>query len=366
MSRGMIPQSRPTVGLGERKACDAVLQTGYLAMGPRVAEFEKLFSTFFSIPYAVAVNSGTSALHLALLALGARKGREVIIPSYACVALLNAVLYTGAKPVFADMDPVTMCLSSEDAAKKMSSHSHTVAIVVVHTFGMSADIGKLRRLGTPLIEDCTHSIGGFTKNGRRMGTLGDAAIFSFYATKMMTTGEGGMIVTASRKIFQYVRGMRVYNDAMPRRLSFNYKMSDIAAGIGTVQLSKLKAFIKKRREIARCYDTFFKRYSNVTLPRRDFGSDVFYRFVILMPDRNSARRFMQAMQKNGIICDAPVNNPLHRCMGLSDKQYPGTTEIFNRAVSLPIYPSLTKSEIKKILSETKITLARIGKKRKII
>lgn len=350
MTPPLIPQSRPTIGAEESKAVDEVLTSGYLAMGPMVTAFEKEFAEFIGTRYAVAVNSGTSALHLSLLAVGIKSETEVIVPSYACPALLNAVRYTGACPVIVDIDPKNFCLSFEDTSRKITSR--TAAIIAVHTFGMPADIAAFSSLGVPVIEDFTHSIGGDIGD-KRMGSVGAVAMCSFYPTKMITTGEGGMLFTASNKILSIARNLRTYNISKSYAVRYNYKMSDIAAAIGKIQLSKLGGFIQKRRSIAKHYDSFFRRWDNITVPDRNPESDVFYRYIILLPDKGSADNFKNAMCKEGIICDSPVERPLHQYLDFPDEEFSGTLEVFNRTVSIPIYPSLTDKGAKTVLDTCK-------------
>jgi len=343
----IIPQSRPTLGEEEYRAVDAVLRSRQLAMGPAVSDFEESFKKFLNIPYAFAVNSGTSALHLALLAIGTKPGSEVIIPSYACTALLNAVKYTGAHPVIADVTTDNLCLSVDDTGRKITSR--TAAIIAVHTFGMAADIAGLSSFGIPVIEDCAHSMGGHIKD-KKMGTVGSASMFSFYPTKMVATGEGGMLATSSNKIAGILDDLRTYDGKPQYRIRYNYKMSDISAALGTAQLSKLENFVKRRRLIAERYDSFFKEHKEAAVIKRDYKSDSFYRYVLLMNDKIATTNFVNDMCKIGICCDFPVSKPLHQYLKLSDEKFPGTTEIFDRAVSIPLYPSLTDEEIEGVLS----------------
>ena len=346
MNTSVISQSRPTIDAEESRAVNAVLASGYLAMGPMVSGFERDFKEYTGTSYALAVNSGTSALHLALLAIGVKAEREVIVPSYSCAALFNAVRYTGAYPVVADIDPKTFCLSNEDASRKITSK--TAAIIAVHTFGMPADIDILSSSNIPVVEDFTHSIGGYVQD-RKMGGIGDVAICSFYPTKMLATGEGGMVLTSSNKIASVVDNLRTYNVSESYEVRYNYKMSDIAAAIGKIQLSKLEGCIQKRRSLAKRYDSFFKSWDVITVIRRNYEEDVFYRYIILMPNKSLAENFKNAMCKAGIICDSPVERPLHQYLNKPDEEFSGTLDAFNRAVSIPIYPSLTDEETVRIL-----------------
>lgn len=348
MNKTLIAQSKPTIGGEELLAVGDVLKSGQLAMGPAVRAFENKFCSLIGTRYACAVNSGTSALHLALLAIGVKAGDEVIIPSYSCTALLNAVWYAGATPVPADIDERSFCISREDAERRITSS--TKAIIAVHTFGAAADISALRSTGIDVIEDCAHSLGGF-QGSKKMGSIGTAAVYSFYPTKMMTTGEGGMITTSSESVFRFVTGAREYDMPEKPEVRFNYKMTDIAAAIGLAQLEKLDGFIARRRYVAERYNKLFTRCRFVTVPERDLSSDVVYRYILLFSDSGRAGDFIEAMNNSGIVCDRPVFRPLHSYLGLPDSGFPVASDVFARAVSIPVYPSLSDGDIERIIEE---------------
>ncbi len=350
MIKCAVSQSKPTIGDEEKLAVEEVLKSGQLAMGPVVDMFERRFERYIGARYSCAVNSGTSALHLALLAMGVDAKDEVIVPSYSCTALLNAIGYIGAIPKPVDIDESTLCISSGDVGRKVTKN--TKAIIAVHTFGMASDIRALKAVGVEIVEDCAHSLGGSIAD-KKMGTIGNAAVYSFYATKMMTTGEGGMITTSSKEIADRARGLREYDMPEDSSVRFNYKMTDIAASIGLAQLLKLDSFISRRRMIAKRYDEFFSRYSSVVVPERAYASDTFYRYVVIFKDAFYADSFMSAMCKAGIVCDRPVAKPLHRVLGMADAGFPVTSKIFDSLVSIPIYPSLTDNEIDGILENCK-------------
>ncbi len=187
-----IPHSRPTLGEDEVRAVAAVIESGNIAEGEVVQRFEKAFARKMGVQHAVAVSSGTAALHLALLAMGIGPDEEVIIPSYVCTALLHAVQYVGARPVLAEIDPLIFNIDPDDVQKRITTR--TGAIIVPHLFGAAADLDKLLKLNVPIIEDCAQAVGG-TYQQKPLGTFGDIAIFSFYATKVMATGEGEMVTS---------------------------------------------------------------------------------------------------------------------------------------------------------------------------
>src|SRR5512143_1781945 len=189
-----IPHSRPTLDEEEARAAAAVVASGHVAEGPAVAAFEQELAALIGVPHAVAARSGTAALHLVLAAMGIGPGDEVIIPSFVCAALLHAIKYTGAVPVLADIDPATLNLDPRDVEQRLSPR--TRAVILVHLFGLAADLPRFLGLGVPIIEDCAHCIGGI-HGTRRLGAFGQAAVFSFYATKVIATGAGGMVTTGS-------------------------------------------------------------------------------------------------------------------------------------------------------------------------
>lgn len=304
--------------------------------------FEEELAHYIGVKGAVATSSGTSALHLALLALEIKEGDEVLIPSYVCSALLNAILYVGAQPVLVDCDE-NYNISPEDFRRRLTNR--TKACIIPHLFGHPAPIDELRAKGIRIIEDIAQSIGGEYK-GRKLGSWGDIAVVSFYATKMITTGEGGAVLSNDADLLERIRELREYDEFGEYKVRFNYKMSDIAASIGIVQLEKLPSFIERRREIASFYSEELKDL-NISLPPEDepHSHSVYYRFVIRVKKLEEVRRKMLA---KGIECKRPVYKPIHRYFSLPD--YPMTDFIYETALSIPIYPSLSDSQVEYIAS----------------
>jgi dTDP-4-amino-4,6-dideoxygalactose transaminase len=307
-----------------------------------VKRFEEELAHYIGVKRAVATSSGTSALHLALLALDIKEGDEVLIPSYVCSALLNAILYVGAQPVLVDCHE-NYNISPEDFRRRLTNR--TKACIIPHLFGHPAPIDELRAKGIRIIEDIAQSIGGEYK-GRKLGSWGDIAVVSFYATKMITTGEGGAVLSNDADFMERIRELREYDEFGEYKVRFNYKMSDIAASIGIVQLEKLPSFIERRREIASFYSEELKDL-NISLPPEDepHSHSVYYRFVIRVKKLEEVRRKMLA---KGIECKRPVYKPIHRYFSLPD--YPMTDFIYETALSIPIYPSLSDSQVEYIAS----------------
>jgi perosamine synthetase len=336
----LIPHSRPTLGEEEMRAVSEVIKSGQIAEGEVVKRFEKSFADKIGVRDAVAVSSGTAALHLVLLAMGIGPADEVIIPSYVCSALLNAVQYVGAAPVLAEIDPLTYNMDPEDVQQRITPR--TKAIIVPHLFGLAADLEKILKLNVPVIEDCAQAVGA-TYHHRPLGTFGVAAIFSFYATKVMTTGEGGMIIANSPQIMGQVRDLKTYDEKQIYRVRFNYKMTDFQAALGEIQLAHLDDFIKSRRKIARQYLKRF-RLLDLKLPAAN-AEHIYYRFVVGMQADCTA--FVRELAKNGVGCARPVFLPLHRQLNM--KGYPVTEKTWEAVLSIPIYPSLHTKEVEQII-----------------
>jgi len=340
LDKDVIPHSRPTLGPDEAKAVSEVIESGYIAEGEQVKNFERAFANFLGSEYAMSTNSGTSALHLTLLAMGIGPGDEVIIPSYVCSALLNAVNYTGATAILADIDPDTYNLDVTDIRRRIKTQ--TKAIIVPHLFGLAADMKSLLGLDVPIVEDCAQSIGA-TDHQRPVGLLGAAGIFSFYATKVITTGEGGLVVTDSRDIAERIRDLKAYDKRRDDRIRFNYKMNDIQAALGIVQLKQLGSIIRRRREIAQRYNRAFKSF-HLKRPPTDTGH-IYFRYVLGL--KMDAGPWIRELARMGITCDRPIHFPLHQRLKLDG--YPATEKAWHQSLSIPIYPTLTDAEISRVI-----------------
>src|SRR5581483_4123677 len=234
-ARPLIPHNRPLITDADIAAVSGTLASGWIAQGPQTRAFEEEVCAFLGLEGdAVAVSSGTTALHLALLALGVGPEDAVILPTYVCSAVLNAVCHAGAAPVLADVSPNDFNLDPAHVHALLTAR--TKAIIAPHTYGFPADIGALRALGVPVVEDCAQAIGAAVA-GRKAGTLGDIAIFSFYATKLMTTGQGGMVV-GPRTLMETVRDLRDFDCRPTYRVRYNYQMTDFQAALGRSQLAR--------------------------------------------------------------------------------------------------------------------------------
>jgi len=259
----VIPHSRPTLDYTDEEALLTVIRSGHISQGKEVAALEGEFADFIGVKHAIAVSSGTAALHLSLVALGVGPGDEVILPDFVCTALLNAVRYVGATPILTDVNGEDYNIDVNEVAKKRSRK--TGAVIVPHMFGLPADMEALAALDLPLIEDCAQAVGS-TYRGKKTGCLGKLAIFSFSATKMLTTGEGGMVATDDDLIAAVVRDFREYDEKTTDGIRYNYKLTDMQGAMGRSQLKRLTAFINRRREIAYVYNERLASFG-IPIPR---------------------------------------------------------------------------------------------------
>ncbi|MCX7982785.1 MAG: DegT/DnrJ/EryC1/StrS family aminotransferase [Syntrophales bacterium] len=333
----MIPHSRPFFDTADEEAVLKVIRSGHVAQGSEVEQFEKEMAAMIGVKHAVAVSSGTAALHLALLSLHIGGHDEVIIPSYVCTAVLNAVRYVGATPVVADINEQDFNLCPDEVTKKLSPR--TKAIIVPHMFGLPAELDRLSHLGINIIEDCAQSLGSVYR-GKMTGSLGRLSIFSFYATKVIATGEGGMVLTDEDNLAENLRELRDYDEKKTDKTRFNYKLTDLQAALGRSQLSKLHFFISRRREIAHMYHEVLRK-GGFSLPQALEGRQhIYFRYCI---QAEKADLFIGEMAAKGIKCRRPVYQTIHRYLGLDN--YPIADKVWQKTVSLPIYPGLTDEEV---------------------
>lgn len=332
----MIPHSRPSLGDDDARAVARVVLGGHVAQGPEVAAFEAEVAARLGVPAAAAVTSGTTALELALRALGVGTADEVIVPTYACDALHHAVARAGALPVLADVDPRTHALALADVRRRLGRR--TRAIVLVHAFGRAVDAVPFAALGVPVIEDCAQALGAVV-NGHPAGATGAAAIGSFYATKLITTGEGGA-VGGSPAVVEPVRQAREYDEQPGLVARTNAKLTDIQAALGRSQLARLDGFLARRRAIAARYRAALAD-APCGLPEEAGAAHVYHRFVIEISRPVDA--VIAALAARGVTARRPVFRPLHRATGAGE--YPEAERLWARSLSLPCYPSLSDAEV---------------------
>jgi perosamine synthetase len=348
-----IPPGRPIIGEEERAAVDRVLRSGMLAQGPEVAAFEREFATEFGLDRAcVAVNSGTSGLHLGLLAAGIGPGDEVIVPSFTFAATANAVALTGARPVFADIEAKYFCLDPD--AVEAAVTQQTAAIMPVHLYGHPADMGRLggiaARHGLAVFEDAAQAHGASTY-GRPVGTFGRFAMFSLYPTKNMTAGEGGIVSVADATQERTLRMLRNQGMLRPYEneiVGFNARMSDIHAAIGRVQLRKVRNWTAQRQANAAFYTDNLR---GVIPPETAAGAvHVFHQYTVRVPDdRDGVAKALRAEHDIGTGLFYPT--PTHRLPAFaSGRELPQTEQAAAEVLSLPVYPSLGPAELERVVN----------------
>ncbi|MGA1867603.1 MAG: DegT/DnrJ/EryC1/StrS family aminotransferase [bacterium] len=338
-----INHSNPSIDAAEVSAVSDILLSGHLATGEEVEKFEQEMSEYFDVVGSVAVSSGTAALHLALLALEVREGMEVIIPSFCCASLYHAVIYTGASPVFADCDPTTFLLTYDSIKAQITPK--TGCIILPHMFGLPAAIDEILQLGIPVIEDIAQAMGAKYK-GEKTGGLTDMSITSFYATKMMTTGTGGMVLSNNQKLVDKVRDLNGVDKKKDLTMRMPYVMNDLQAGIGRCQLKKLEGFVATRRELASYLNNALGS-APVILPSDLPGREhTFFRYCLqLEKDAQSVVEFLNA---HDIEAGRSIFYPLHRLQASRSKNMhylKGTDKAWQNTISLPLYPALTKEAL---------------------
>jgi perosamine synthetase len=347
-----VPHSRPWIEHKEIEAVVSVLNSRQLSQGPCVAELERLWCKATQCSAAAAVGTGLGALRLALLALGVGSGNEVILPSYCCVALANAALAIGATPVCADVDFDSWTLSAEDVQRKVTKQ--TKAIIAVHLFGYPADVQKLAAFDVPVIEDCAHGIGG-TTGSTPFGGGSQLSIGSFYATKMLCAGEGGIVASPHANLINLVIKSRDYSDQEASGSRLNDKLTDFQAALAIAQLQKLKEILYRRQARARRYHSLLAGLVDeglIALPL-DTAGRIWYRYTIRLT-RHLARKVSQRMREFSVSAELPVHS--WRQPGTSDKTLPVTMEAFDRLLSLPLYPDLSVLEQDLVVSSLRSAL----------
>lgn len=351
----------------ETEAVRAVLKSGWLTMGEVTEKFEKRFAEFVGVKHAVALSSCTAALHLAHLALGIKKNDEVICPALTFVAGANAILYTGAKPVFAEItSPADFNISPGDIKRKITKR--TRAIQVLHYAGFPCDMASILEIADrhniAVIEDCAHAIGSLYRK-KRCGALGDIGCFSFFSNKNMTTGEGGMVTTNDDEFAKNIRLMRSHGmttvtldrhlghafDYDVTELGFNYRIDELRAAIGIVQLEKLRANNKRREKLVPLYRARLKDVKGIEIPfAHSSNTSTHHIFPILLRKGSSRSKFMEHMKRRGI--QTSIHYPaIHlfdlyrRQFNYKDRMLPMTEDVAKREVTLPLYPAMRDGDI---------------------
>jgi perosamine synthetase len=374
-----IPLSSPFIQQDDIKAVVDVLKTRWLSLGPKVPEFEKKFAEFIGAKYAVVVNSGTSALHLAVKSLGMGPGDEVIVTPFSFVASANCVLFEGAAPVFVDVEPETFNIDPKKIEEKITSK--TKAIIPVDVFGRPSDKEAIMRIAKKhnlkVIEDSAEALGAKYK-GKNVGTFGDCAIFAFYPNKQMTTGEGGVLVTNNKEIYDLCMSYRNQGRGSDGewheyiRLGYNYRITDIQCALGISQLKKINVMLKKREQIAAEYAKRLSKINGIKLPF-DSTKDLkvsWFVYVIQINKSENKELFMQELKKRGVECSAYFQ-PIHLMkfykekFGFKQGDFPVCESIAKTTIALPFYTHMKIEDIDyvcKQVAEVQDYLAKTRKK----
>ncbi len=363
-----IPINKPIIGNEELRAAANVLRSGFLTekmgSGPYVTRFETTFAKYVGTRYAVAVNNGTSALHAALLAAGVGPEDEVIVPSLTFVATAEAVALAGARPVFVDIDAHSYCLDPAEVGGAINKR--TKAIIPVHLYGLPADMDPIVEVahdhGVLVIEDAAQAHGA-EYAGQKAGALGDMACFSFYGSKNMTTGEGGMITTSSREFADALGLIRNHGEEKYYQsiaLGHNYRMPEVAAAIGCEQLLKLPRFLEARQRNAKTLLDALASLNEVQLPQIPEGSlSAWYVFTLRVRGANAAKRnkVLRRIRERRVGAQVYYPKPVHKMpyyqSNFGRTRLPKTETAARQVFSLPVHPSLSENDVKRVVAAVK-------------
>ncbi len=358
----MIKIISPSIGDEEIEAVTEVLRSGYLAYGPVAREFEKEFARYIGVKHALAVVNGTIALYTALKALGVGPGDEVVVPDFTFFATASMVVAAGAKPVFADIELTTYGMDPSSLEKVITKR--TKAVIVVHLYGHPARFDELasiaKEAGAYVIEDCAQAHGAEYLS-RKVGSLGDASAFSFYATKNMTMGEGGAVLTDSDEIAEKVDLLRNHGQVGRYNhvtIGWNFRITNIQAAIGLAQLRKLDKMNERRREIARIYDEELSLIDGLRTPSEaPWGKHVYHLYTVWVEREADRDKLAEYLKDKGIQAAIHYPKPLHQQPALAKYSRPGCCPVADSAskhvLSLPMHPLLTDEEVETVIKAVK-------------
>ncbi len=368
MDKRIIPISLPHTGEEEWLATKEPIMSGWLTAGPKVREFEEIFAKRHGVKYAMAVTSATTALHLALVALGVKEGDEVIVPAFTWISTANVVLYCGAKVVFVDVNRETFNLDVKDLKSKITAK--TKAIIPVHLFGLCADMDAIKEVAgnIPLVEDGACAAGAAYK-GKPAGSLGKIGCFSFHPRKSITTGEGGMVTTNDDKLAEIISSLRNHGASISEEqrhygskpyilpdfnmLGYNYRMTDLQAAVGIVQLKKLDLFIDERAKWAEYYNQQFNDVQWLRTPvlSRDYkhGWQSYVVYIDETVSPNSRNDIMEKLQQMGISTRPGTHAPhmlnyYSNKYGIKPDDFPGARDCNNYSMSIPLFNKMTRED----------------------
>ena len=360
MADELIPLARPVLGEAEERAVIEVLRSGQLSLGPKLDEFEEKFAARVGAPHACAVSSGTAGLHLALLAVGVEPGDEVITSPFSFVASANAILYCGATPVFAEIDPVTLNL--DPVAAETAITPRTKAILPVHIFGYPADMPAFEAIAQKhdlaIVEDACEALGARHADGKAVGGRGNPSVFGFYANKQMTTGEGGMITLGQEAMKQRIDSERNQGRAPNMdwldhdRLGYNYRLSELACALGVAQLDRLDAMLAARTRVAERYRESLVDVEGLVLPCPDAGAEErgWFVFVVQLPegvDRDATIRLLadERVQSKPYLPAIHLMSFYRERFGFGEGAFPTCERIAERSLALPFFARMSDRQV---------------------
>lgn len=361
----IIPIAEPDLTGNELKYVSDCIKSGWISSaGKFVKEFEEKFSRYCGCKYGAAVSTGTAALHISLVALGIGKNDEVIIPILTYIATANAVAYTGAKPIFVDVEKDTWNINPEKIEEKITKK--TKAIIPVHLYGNPCEMDKImeiaRKHSLYVIEDCAEAHGAEYK-GKKVGSFGDVACFSFYGNKIITTGEGGMCVSNDLKIMEKIKKYRNHCANADKRyfhddIGFNYRLTNLQAALGVAQFEKLDKMIEIKRSNSRLYNNLLEGTKNLILPsERCNVKNIFWMYSILVKDENTKNKLIERLKKEGIDT-RPFFYPVNQMQPYKTNElFPSAEEISKKGILLPSSVLLKKNDIERICQIIKKVLS---------
>ena len=362
-----IPLARPVIGEREEELVLEVLRSGRLSLGPRLGEFERAFAGVVTAPFASAVSSGTAGLHLALRALGVEAGSEVITSPFSFVASANVALYEGARPVFVDIDPVTLNLDPSAAAAAVNER--TSVLLPVHVFGYPADIPALERIGVPIVEDACEALGAVFPDGSPVGASAHPAVFGFYANKQLTTGEGGMVTVSDAALKERIDSERNQGRAADMgwldhdRLGFNYRITDLQCALGLAQLERLDGVLASRARVASLYREALEGIEELTLPCPDVGGARrgWFVYVVQLPRGVDRDATVRSLGDRG-VASKPYFPAVHLMsfyrerFGHREGEFPVCEDVASRSIALPFFPEMSEEQVTRVAETLSVVL----------
>ncbi len=364
-----IPLARPVLGEAEEARVLKVIRSGRLSLGPALGEFERAFAQWLGVDHGSAVSSGTAGLHLALRAAGVKDGDEVVTTPLSFVASANVAVYERARPVFADIDPITLNLDPDAAAAVITER--TTALLPVHLFGYPADVPAFEKLGLPIVEDACEALGAVDADGIPVGGRGHPAVFAFYANKQLTTGEGGMVTTSDPHVKERIDSERNQGRAPDMdwldhdRLGFNYRLSDLACALGLAQLERLDDMLAGRARVAALYNEALAEIEGLQLPCPETGRvrRGWFVYVVQLPagfDRDGVVRALaeRAIPSKPYFPAVHLMSYYREQFGHREGEFPVCEDVAARSIALPFFPEMKDSQVERVAEALRVVLGR--------